>query len=63
MSLEDGEELEWYEVPGIKRLKDGLKIDDEEILLVDYKKGKVFMYNLMDKEKQLVFGSLTSQCQ
>ena len=58
MSLEDGEELEWYEVPGIKRLEDGIKLDDEEILLVDFKKGKVFMYNLIDKEKQFVFRKL-----
>ena len=57
--IEDGKVLgSGYEVPDAGGLVDGIRIDDDQVLLVDYKKGEVITYNMKARNKHVVIDKL-----
>ena len=57
--IEDGEILgSEKQVPDVKWLYDGLKVDDEKVLLVDRGKGEIFTYELKNGKKDVVIDKL-----
>ena len=58
--IEDGQVLgSRYEVPDVEYLHDGIRIDDDQVLLVDYNKGEVMTYNMKTRNKHVVIDKLT----
>ena len=47
-----------YEVPDVGGLYDGIRIDDDQVLLVDCNKGKVITYNMKTRNKHVVINKL-----
>ena len=58
VKLKDGKEVAKYEVPRVKQIVDGLKIDDDFILLLDFGRGKLYSYDLKKKEKKIILKKL-----
>ena len=57
--IEDGKVLgSGYKVPGVKWLNDGIRIDDDQVLLVDYTKGQIFIYDIKTRNKRVVTDKL-----
>ena len=57
--IEDGKVLgSRYRVPGVGRLCDGIRIDDDQVLLVDNNKGQIFIYDLKTRNKHVVIDKL-----
>ena len=57
--IEDGQVLgSGYEVPDVERLYDGIRIDDDQVLLVDFNKGEVVKYNIKTRNKHVVIDKL-----
>ena len=53
--IEDGQVLgSGYKVPDVGWLWDGIRIDDDQVLLVDYYKGEVITYNMKTRNKHVV---------
>ena len=56
---EDGQVLgSGYKVPDVGVLYDGIRIDDDQVLLVDYDKGEVMTYNMKTRNKHVVIDEL-----
>ena len=47
-----------YKVPDVEWLCDGIRIDDDQVLLVDYNKGEVITYNMKTRNKHVVIDKL-----
>ena len=45
-------------VPDVGGLDDGIRIDDDQVLLVDFNKGKVMTYNMKTRNKHVVIDKL-----
>ena len=59
--IEDGQVLgSGYKVPDVGGLCDGIRIDDDQVLLVDYYKGEVITYNMKTRNKHVVIDKLDS---
>ena len=57
--IEDGQVLgSGYKVPDVKWLVDGIRIDDDQVLLVDKEKGEVITYNMKTRNKHVVIDKL-----
>ena len=59
--IEDGLVLgSGYKVPDVGVLYDGIRIDDDQVLIVDYryKKGQIFIYNMKTRNKHVVIDKL-----
>ena len=57
--IEDGQVLgSGYEVPDVGVLYDGIRIDDDQVLLVDRRKGEVITYNMKTRNKHVVIDKL-----
>ena len=57
--IEDGKVLgSGYKVPDVGRLYDGIRIDDDQVLLVDRDKGEVMTYNMKTRNKHVVIDKL-----
>ena len=57
--IEDGQVLgSGYKVPYVKWLEDGIRIDDDQVLLVDRWKGEVITYNMKTRNKHVVIDKL-----
>ena len=57
--IEDGQVLgSGYKVPDVEWLYDGIRIDDDQVLLVDYNKGQIFIYNIKTRNKHVVIDKL-----
>ena len=57
--IEDGQVLgSGYKVPDVKHLHDGIRIDDDQVLLVDSDKGEVITYNMKTRNKHVVIDEL-----
>ena len=57
--IEDGQVLgSGYKVPDVGVLVDGIRIDDDQVLLVDYNKGEVMTYNMKTRNKHVVIDKL-----
>ena len=57
--IEDGQVLgSGYKVPDVGWLWDGIRIDDDQVLLVDYDKGEVITYNMKTRNKHVVVDKL-----
>ena len=57
--IEDGQVLgSGYEVPDVGVLVDGIRIDDDQVLLVDINKGEVITYNMKTRNKHVVIDKL-----
>ena len=57
--IEDGQVLgSGYKVPDVGWLWDGIRIDDDQVLLVDYYKGEVITYNMKTRNKHVVIDKL-----
>ena len=57
--IEDGQVLgSGYKVPDVVWLYDGIRIDDDQVLLVDYNKGEVITYNMKTRNKHVVIDKL-----
>ena len=57
--IEDAQVLgSGYEVPDVEWLYDGIRIDDDQVLLVDYNKGEVITYNMKTRNKHVVIDKL-----
>ena len=57
--IEDGQVLgSGYKVPKVEYLNDGIRIDDDQVLLVDKDKGEVITYNLKTRNKHVVIDKL-----
>ena len=53
--IEDGKVLgSGYKVTDVGGLYDGIRIDDDQVLLVDYNKGEVITYNMKTRNKDVV---------
>ena len=60
--IEDGKVLEsGYEVPDVGGLVDGIRIDDDQVLLVDKGKGEVIIYDMKKRNKHVVIDKLNHQ--
>ena len=58
--IEDGQVLgSGYNIPDVKWLNDGIKIDNDQVLLVDRDKGEVITYNMKTRNKHVVIDKLT----
>ena len=56
---ENGEVLgSVYKVPNVGWLIDGIRNDDNQVLLVDYKQGEICLYNLTTRNKHVVMDKL-----
>ena len=59
--IEDGQVLgSGYKVPDVGWLCDGIRIDDDQVLLVDRNKGDVITYNMKTRNKHVVIDKLRS---
>ena len=59
--IEDGQVLgSGYKIPDVGELWDGIRIDDDQVLLVDKDKGKVITYNMKTRNKHVVIDKLDS---
>ena len=57
--IEDGKVLgSGYKVPDVGRLWDGIRIDDDQVLLLDRDKGQIFIYDLKTRNKHVVIDNL-----
>ena len=57
--IEDGQVLgSGYKVPDVGWLCDGIRIDDDQVLLVDRNKGDVITYNMKTRNKHVVIDKL-----
>ena len=57
--IENGKVLgSGYEVPDVGVLVDGIRIDDDQVLLVNYNKGEVITYNMKTRNKHVVIDKL-----
>ena len=57
--IEDGQVLgSGYKVPDVRVLDDGIRIDDDQVLLVDKDKGEVITYNMKTRNKHVVIDKL-----
>ena len=57
--IENGKVLgSGYEVPDVGGLHDGIRIDDDQVLLVDNDKGEVITYNMKTRNKHVVIDKL-----
>ena len=57
--IEDGQVLgSGYEVPDVGWLYDGIRIDDDQVLMVDYNKDEVITYNMKTRNKHVVIDKL-----
>ena len=57
--IEDGQVLgSGYKVPDVVWLYDGIRIDDDQVLLVDINKGEVITYNMKTRNKHVVIDKL-----
>ena len=57
--IEDGKVLgSGYKVPDVGKLWDGIRIDDDQVLLVDYSKGEVMTYNMKTRNKHVAIDKL-----
>ena len=57
--IEDGKVLgSGYEVPYVGGLWDGIRIDDDQVLLADNYKGEVITYNMKTRNKHVVIDKL-----
>ena len=57
--IEDGQVLgSGYKVPDVGWLWDGIRIDDDKVLLVDINKGEVITYNMKTRNKHVVIDKL-----
>ena len=59
--IEDGQVLgSGYEIPDVGWLYDGIRIDDDHVLLVDnrYKIGQIFIYDIKTRNKHVVIDKL-----
>ena len=57
--IEDGQVLgSGYKVPDVELLWDGIRIDDDQVLLVDYNKGQIFIYDIKTRNKHVVIDKL-----
>ena len=53
--IEDGQVLgSGYKVPDVGWLYDGIRIDDDQVLLVDYNKGQIFIYDIKTRNKHVI---------
>ena len=58
VEIEGGQSVGMYQVPDVEFLYDGIRIDDDQLLLVDRNKGEVFTYDLTNGQKHTVVGKL-----
>ena len=59
--IEDGQVLgSGYKVPDVGLLYDGIRIDDDQVLLVDKDKDEVITYNMKTRNKHVVIDKLRS---
>ena len=59
--IEDGQVLgSEYKIPDVKWLYDGIRIDEDQVLLVDRKKGEMITYNMKTRNKHVVIDKLRS---
>ena len=57
--IEDGQVLgSGYKVPDVKWLYDGIRIDDDQVLMVDYNKGEVITFDMKTRNKHVVIDKL-----
>ena len=56
--IQDWKIQEEYKVPNVKYLNDGIRIDDDQVLLVDKDKGEVITYNMKTRNKHVVIDKL-----
>ena len=57
--IEDGQVLgSGYKVPDVGVSYDGIRIDDDQVLLVDKNKGEVITYNMKTRNKHVVIDKL-----
>ena len=57
--IEDGQFLgSGYEVPDVEWLCDGIRIDDDQVLLADRDKGQIFIYDIKTRNKHVVLDKL-----
>ena len=56
--IQDWKIQEEYKVPNVKYLNDGIRIDDDQVLLVDRDKGEVITYNMKTRNKHVVIDKL-----
>ena len=57
--IEDGQVVgSGYKVPDVGELWDGIRIDDDQVLLVDYIKGQIFIYDIKTRNKHVVIDKL-----
>ena len=57
--IEDGKVLgSGYEVPDVEWLCDGIRIDDDQVLMVDRNEGEVITYNMKTRNKHVVIDKL-----
>ena len=57
--IEDGQVLgSGYKVPDVGGLYDGIRIDDDQVLLVDTNKGELITYNMKTRNKHVVIDKL-----
>ena len=57
--IEDGQVLgSGYKVPEVVWLYDGIRIDDDQVLLVDVNKGQIFIYDIKTRNKHVVIDKL-----
>ena len=57
--IEDGQVLgSGYKVPDVGVLDDGIRIDEDQVLLVDRAKGEVMTYNMKTRNKHVVIDKL-----
>ena len=60
--IEDGQVLgsgSGYKVPDVGELRDGIRIDDDQVMLVDYNKGEILTYNMQTRNKHVVIDKLS----
>ena len=56
--IQDWKIQEEHKVPDVEYLYDGIRIDDDQVLLVDYLKGEVITYNMKTRNKHVVLEKL-----
>ena len=57
--IEDGQVLgSGYKVPDVGELYDGIRIDDDQVLIADVDKGEVITYNMKTRNKHVVIDKL-----
>ena len=56
--IQDWKIQEEYKIPDVEYLNDGIRIDDDQVLLVDFNKGEVMTYNMKTRNKHVVIDKL-----